>query len=26
MSVRVQQCAETQEWITDRGMSTCASR
>jgi len=26
VSVRVQQCAQTQEWITDRGMSTCASR
>ena len=26
VSVRVQQCAQTQEWIRDRGMSTCASR
>ena len=25
VSARVQQCAQTQEWITDRGMSTCAS-
>ena len=26
MSVRVQQSAQTREWITDTVMSTCASR
>jgi len=26
VSARIQRCAQTQEWITDRGMSNCASR
>ena len=26
VSVRAQRCGQTQEWLTDRGTSTCASR